>query len=118
NEFVVAQRWLISNFINHHRTDSRPGICRSESELFLCRVKQIANTVEISAERNAILRRIKRETLAVSGEITGRIRREQENFFPMRTQRETRRNTGIRIKVAFIKGNIAIRRDRRVVRDA
>ena len=74
DEFHIAQRRVITDFVDDHRSDTRPGVRRSQSVEDLRRILRLAGADDVAAKGHSVLRRAKTETVAVTGQIPGGVR--------------------------------------------
>ena len=108
-EFRIAQRRVIPDFVDDHRPDARPGVRPSESVDDLRRILPLAGADDVAAKGHSVLRRAKTKTVAVTGQIPGGIRRVEVNLFAVRIEPEAVRRARIGVEIVFSEHKVAAR---------
>src|SRR5688572_7746768 len=119
DEFIIAERRVIHDFVDDDRANARRGVRGTERPLFQRRPMLLPRADEIASEADAIRRRAIFKAVAITCEVCAcGTAAEQIKRFTARVQRKARWHTWLRIELRLGENCEAASSDASAIRDS
>src|SRR5690349_18760846 len=100
---------MILDFVDHYRPHARSCIRSAESVRDLGRILNVAYAVDVAAERHSVLSGAKRESIAVTCQISAGVAGIEVNLLAMRIEAKTVGCGGVGVPVVLCEHHVTAR---------